>query len=92
MNKLNDFFKISHECKILIFEKYVVKNLLRAFDDKIEKNREIAYNILQRLTILHNVFSYLNIPRNVEITNDLAEIIIKLLVQRLNQIPFPENS
>ena len=71
---------IYHESKILIFEKYVVKNLLRAFDDKIEKNREIAYNILQRLIILHNSISYLNIPRNVEITNDLGEIIIKSLV------------
>ena len=80
MNKLNDFFMIYHESKILIFEKYVVKNLLRAFDDKIEKNREIAYNILQRLIILHNSISYLNIPRNVEITNDLGEIIIKSLV------------
>ena len=58
---------IYHESKILIFEKYVVKNLLRAFDDKIEKNREIAYNILQRLIILHNSISYLNTHKIVKL-------------------------
>jgi hypothetical protein len=61
----------------------VIKNLIRAFDDKIEKNREIALNILQL---------YLNIPRNSEIPLDLAEIIIKSLISRLNQIPYLETS
>lgn len=46
LNKLNDFFKSADFTKLIILEKYVLKNLLRVFEDKIEKNREIALAIL----------------------------------------------
>lgn len=47
-NILNGLFSKENDTKLIIyiFQVSLAKNLLKVIDDKIEKNREMVYNIL----------------------------------------------
>lgn len=72
--------KTNDQERIYIFDAYIVKNLLRSFEDQIERHRETAITIVQY---------YLNLGgSNLE----TLRLIVETIINRLNQLPFPETS
>ncbi|KAM3147877.1 hypothetical protein pb186bvf_000205 [Paramecium bursaria] len=84
ISKINDYFKdhSNPQDKILIFDGYIIKNVLRALEDQVEKHRELT---LQLIT------NYLNLS-NQEYNFEIMKLILEAIIQRLNTLPFLETS
>ena len=68
--------------RIYIFDSYVLRNFLRAFEDQVERNRETA------IAIMHN---YLNL-HDQQYNTVTLNLIVEAIINRLNQLPFIETS
>jgi len=62
-----------------LFDRVLLKNVLRLMDDKVEKHKAIALDILNKF--LDNV---------KEIDTELISAILKCFVSRMNSYPYPE--
>ncbi|CAD8095342.1 unnamed protein product [Paramecium sonneborni] len=82
--KLQDFFKIKQNApeRIYIFDAYALKNLLRVFEDSVERNREAAINIVLNYLSLHDQ----------HYNTETLRLIVDTIINRLNQLPFSETS
>lgn len=61
----------------LLLEK-MISPLLKLFDDKIEKIRQMAIDLVYKLMI------------NYKLEEKVVSLIINTIITRLNSIPFPE--
>ncbi|KAL4472321.1 hypothetical protein ABPG72_002804 [Tetrahymena utriculariae] len=84
---LKQTFATSTPTKELLqfFQINVLKNLLRTIDDSIEKNRELAQNIIQQF--------YIRAKDSVDlIDREVTQQILQKLCSRVNTIPYAEQS
>ena len=61
---------------------------MRILDDKIEKNRELAFEIFDKVYEVVTANTHLR----TQIDRDIILNLIKNLAARINQVPYPEQS
>lgn len=64
-----------------LFENFMLKNIIRALSDKIERHRSTALSIINKYVLIAE-----SIPLSV------SESLLATLVKRISQAPFPEGS